>query len=307
MALSSCILPSEIRNEIYGYLWCDVKVQIDISHMPEDADLNHGPATVDDDKTKQPLQCLKFERTEQHPVDKRPLIFIGKKHSRQLVHTAILRTCRQIYSEAIPFLYERIGLCYSPWQCLSAMEQQGRRSLFPVQHFDLIEHLRLAFNRKAKHLNPQIVVEMIHYFSISHCSLKRLDFAFNSSPESEHSGQEAGLTAPFYSTTTHAESWVPWTCTTGIVKGEVHMELSDKVAFCQDIGLLARSMLVAEGWRCDALIWEHGREWRFDRDTSTLYWGWSLQAAAIHDPISTSASIPHVETSIPARADGDSN
>jgi hypothetical protein len=306
MALSSRILPSEIRNEIYGYFWCDVKVQIDVSHMPEDADLNYGPATVDDDKTKQPLPCLDSGRTEQRPVDKRPLIFMQKQHSRQFVHTAILRTCRQIYSEAIPFLYESICLSYSPRHCLSATEQHGRGFRFPVRHLPLIEHLRLTFNRKAKHLDLHMVIKVIHNFSMPHCSLKRLDLGFNSSPESENSRQEPGLTAPFHNTTTHAESWVPWTCTIGTVNGEIHMELSDKVAFCQDVGLLARSILVVKGWRCDALIWEQGREWNFDSGASTLYWGWSLQAAAIHKPISTSASIPQVDRSTPARADDDS-
>ncbi len=163
------------------------RVQIDVSHMAKDADLDHAPASVDNNKTKQPTPCSKFEKTEQHPVNKRPLIFIENQHPRKFVHTSILRTSRQIYNEALPFLLERICLSYTPWHCLSAKEQHDGRFSFPVRHLALIEHLRLTFNRRAKHLDPHTVIEVIHHFSPSHHSLKRLDLRFNSSPESEHS------------------------------------------------------------------------------------------------------------------------
>jgi len=265
MALSFCILPSEIRNEIYGYLWCDVKIHVDVSWILENADRDLRPAIVDSDKTKPSLP-------------------------RNLVHTAILRTCRQIYSEAIPFLYERICLSHSPWLCLSAREQHRPGYRSPIRHPDLIEHLRLTFNRKVQHLDPQIAEEMIQYFAMANCSLKRLDFGSCSGLEIERSGLGSSLTAPSSNTTT-----------------------PNKVALCQDVALSARSILVAEGWRCDALVWVDGIEWKirwwkrftFFKDWSI--WDWSIWPAEIQDPGSTSASISPVELSTPARANDDSS
>lgn len=78
---------------------------------------------------------------------------------------------------------------------------------------------------------------------------------FNSSPELEQPGQESGPTAPFYNTTAHVEIWVPWTCTIGIMNGEVHMGLSAKVVLCQDVGFLTRSLLCCKRFdaRCITL------------------------------------------------------
>ena len=146
--------------------------------MSEDADLDNYPAIVDEDNTMQPRPCSKFKKIKQHTIYWRLLTLIKNQHPWQFVHTA-LRTCRQIHDEVIPFLYEGICLSYSPWGCLSASEQHGRRLIFSVRHLNLIKHLRLTFNRKAKYLDPYTIIEAIHHFSASNSSPKRLDLRFN--------------------------------------------------------------------------------------------------------------------------------
>ena len=103
--------------------------------------------------------------------------------------TGILRTCHQIYHEALPFLYAKRVFRYSftdttetPFSIQSythLFPEQNYTRVFPEQNLSMIQHFQLLVEERVdENISPDSVAETIDYFCNRSCGLKRLGIEF---------------------------------------------------------------------------------------------------------------------------------
>lgn len=118
---SFLLLPAEIRNQMYGYVWSDNSVTFAVTHrhiIRPISDSGEQSATVDSlsnrgvDKNKYTeIGPLRYEG---RILEDGPLVFIHtQRELRPSTQTGILNTCRQTYTEAVAVFYRESYCCYN--------------------------------------------------------------------------------------------------------------------------------------------------------------------------------------------------
>ena len=209
------VLPAEIRNKIYGYLWSDNAIVLNFTIRPRISPLR---------------RTLKYslERADYERIEAGSLIFSHRScDARPTAQIGILGTCRQIYNEALGFFREKKYFHYIFWNNLPhhmrgwtgewshegdkrvedyhefrytddgvvsedrAFWHQNKAKkpeIIPLQSLAMLSDLCLDMDCNGFILvTPQVVARILRYFSVANCSLKwlHLTFQFQSNIPSE--------------------------------------------------------------------------------------------------------------------------
>lgn len=171
MASPFVLLPLEIRIKIYGYLFRDIDGQFDLIQETENCD-----------NSEQTKRLLREPSAIKHTVDESTIILRKYEGLRRPFNTAIVRTCRQIYHEAVSILYEKTCFCYNPWTAYPS-ENSSTAVKLSLNKLDKIRILHLCIGRYNPAQNPRAVVGLLNYFATPNCSLKRLVLDFKFKPD----------------------------------------------------------------------------------------------------------------------------
>lgn len=165
------LLPLEIRIKIYGYLFRDIDGRFDLIQEPEHSD-----------NSKQTGRLLRKPSMVTHTVDKSTMILRKYTDLRPPFNTLILRTCYQIYHEAVTILYQKTCFSYNPWTAYP-IENTSTAVKLSLNKLDMIQILHLCIRENNPAQNPRAVVGLLSYFSAANCSLKRLVLDFELKPD----------------------------------------------------------------------------------------------------------------------------
>ena len=176
--------PPEVRNQIYGCLFEEVCL----------TELTHGYPSARHTRQDERMG------TRSRIVPKLELVSLSLSSTDRdaSLGTGILRTCHQMYHEALPFLYAKRVFRYSftdttetPFSIQSytrlfpeqdynrVFPEQNYTRVFPEQNLSMIQHFQLLVEERVdENISPDRVAETIDYFCNRSCGLKRLGIEF---------------------------------------------------------------------------------------------------------------------------------
>ena len=176
--------PPEVRNQIYGCLFEEACL----------TELTHGYPSAGHTREDERMG------TRSRVVPKLELVSLSSSSTDRdaSLGTGILRTCHQIYHEALPFLYAKrvFRYCFTdttetPFSIQSytrlfpeqdynrVFPEQNYTCVFPEQNLSMIQHFQLLVEERVdENISPDSVAETIDYFCNRSCGLKRLGIEF---------------------------------------------------------------------------------------------------------------------------------
>lgn len=171
MASAFLLLPLELRNKIYGYLFLDIDGRFDLIQKPEPSD-----------DSKQTKRLLREPSLIEPTVDKSTMILRKYKDLRPPFKTTILRACHQIHLEAVTILCQKSCFRYNPWTAYPSTNPSTTVEL-DLDKLAMIQNLDFCIKRNSPVQHPRAVVGLLNYFSAAGCSLKRLVLDFDLGPD----------------------------------------------------------------------------------------------------------------------------
>lgn len=172
------LLPLELRLRIYRHLLHDNTFQYELNELEKAQQITHSPDSLQSRLLQQSLK----------PSTTTTATALNSGCPRATMHTAILRTCRKIHTEAFAVLYGEhtfhfLSPCqkafppYEWWQHPTPNPLQATLLKFPLRSLPAIRDLQLTHDGHNT-FQAKWISEALRSFAAARCSLTQLTLTF---------------------------------------------------------------------------------------------------------------------------------